>query len=150
MPAIESSIKGSEKLTCVYGGWPSFHDAEVIEIHYWRGQMKPGDWDDSNILPVLTIKVHIFIESPTSRHTLATLRFEDVDDFTMDGFNHQNAILGLSIAIQERGTFQTGERLPPYLVVEFRPAFGIRAKFRCFRIEVLDAVLCDEEGKVCV
>ena len=54
--------------------------------------MKPGDWDDSNVMPMLTAKIHIFIESPTSQHTLATLRFEDVDDYKMDGFNHQNAI----------------------------------------------------------
>ena len=148
MLGIESHIAGSQKLTAIYGEWPSFHDAEVIELHYWRGQMKPGDWDDSNVLPVLSAKIHIFIESPTSQHTLATVRFEDVDDFKMEGFNHQNAILGLSIAIQERGTFENGERLPPYLVVEFQRAFGMSASFRCFRIEVVDAVRCSEEGTV--
>ena len=148
MDGIESSIKGSEKLTRIYGGWPSFHDAEVIELQYWRGDIKPGDWDDRNVFPVLTVKIHIFIESPSSQHTLATLRFEDVDDFKMEGFNHQNAILGLSITVQERGTFTNGERLPPYLVVEFQRAFGMSASFRCFRIEVADAVRCTEEGKV--
>jgi hypothetical protein len=148
MASIESLIAGSEKLTRIYGGWPSFHDAEVIELHHWRGQMKPGDWDDSNIMPMLTAKIHIFIESPTSRHTLATLRFEDVDDYRMEGFNHQNAILLLSITVQDRGQFESGESLPPYLVVTFQPAFGMSASFRCFRIEVVDAVRCTEEGKV--
>jgi hypothetical protein len=66
----------------------------------------------------------------------------------MEGFNHQNAILGLTIAVQERGTSTNGERLPPYLVVEFQPAFGMSASFRCFGIEVLNAVRCTEEGKV--
>jgi hypothetical protein len=148
MASIESLISGSEKLTRIYGAWPSFHDAEVIELHHWRGQMKPGDWDDGNVMPILTAKIHIFIESPTSQHTLATLRFEGVDDYKMEGFNHQNAILGLCITIQDRGTFESGERLPPYLVVEFQPAFGMSASFRCFRIEVVDAVRCTEEGKV--
>ena len=96
---------------------------------------------------MLTAKIHIFIESPTSQHTLATLRFEDVDDYRMDGFNHQNAILGLSITLQDRGKFKSGESLPPYLVVKFQPAFGMSASFRCFRIEVVDAVRCTEEGK---
>lgn len=148
MSDITLLIKGSEKLTRIYGGWPSFHDAEVVDLYYWRGQVKPGDWDDSNVFPVLTIKIHIFIESPTSQHTLATLRFEDVDDFKMEGFNHQNAILGLLISIQERGTFTTGERLPPYLVVEIQRAFGMSASFRCFKIEVVDAIQCTEDGKV--
>src|SRR5262249_48301606 len=103
---------------------------------------------DSNVMPVLTAKIHIFIESPTSQHTLATLRFEDVDDYKMDGFNHQNAILGLSITVQDRGQFESGESLPPYLAVEFRPAFEMSASFRCFGIEVVDVVRCTEEGKV--
>jgi len=149
MVGIESFIKGSEKLTSIYGSWPSFHDAEVIELQYWRGDVKPGDWDDRNVFPVLTTKIHIFIESPTSQHTLATLRFEDVDDFKMEGFNHLNAILGLSICIQDRGKFKSGESLPPCLTVEFQPAFGMGASFRCFRIEVVDASRCTEEGKVC-
>jgi len=148
MASIESLIAGSEKLTRIYGGWPSFHDAEVIELQHWRGQMKPGDWDDSKVMPMLTAKIHIFIESPTSQHTLATLRFEDVDDYKMEGFNHQNAILGLSITVQDRGEFESGESLPPYLVVEFQPAFGMSASFRCLRIEVVDAARCTEEGKV--
>jgi hypothetical protein len=143
MESIESLIEGSEKLTRIYGGWPSFHDAEVIELHHWRGQMKPGD-----VMPVLTAKIHIFIESPASQHTLATMRFEDVDDYRMEGFNHQNAILGLSITVQDRGNFENGESLPPCLVVTFQPAFGMSASFRCFRIEVVDAVRCTEEGKV--
>jgi hypothetical protein len=145
MASIESLIAGSEKLTRIYGGWPSFHDAEVIELHLWRGQMRPGD---SDVFPVLTAKIHIFVESPTSQHTLATLRFEDVDDYRMEGFNYQNAILSLSITVQNRGKFESGEGLPPYLVVEFRSAFGMSASFRCFRIEVVDAVRCTEEGKV--
>lgn len=148
MPGIEPFIKGSEKLTRIYGGWPSFHDAEVVELQYWRGDVKPGDWDDRNIFPVLTAKIHIWIESPTSQHTLATLRFEDVNDFKMEGFNHLNQIFGLSISIQDRGKFESGEKLPPYLVVEFQPGFGMGASFRCFRIEVIDAVRCTEEGKV--
>ena len=148
MASMESLIAGSEKLTRIYGGWPSFHDAEVIELHHWRGQMKPGDWDESNVMPVLTTKIHILVQSPTSHHTLATLRFEDVDDFRMEGFNHQNAIFELSIQVEDRGTDLIGRPLTPYFVVRFEPAFGISALFRCFRIEVVDAVRCTEEGKV--
>jgi len=148
MPNIESHIAGSQKLTEIFGCWPSFHDAEVLEFNLWRGDMKPGDWDDSNVMPIITAKVHIFIESPESQHTLATLRFEEVDDVRMEGFNHQNAILGLSISVQEQLRVESGEGLPPYLVVQFKPAFGISASFRCLRIEVVDAVRCTEDGKV--
>ena len=117
MSNIESHISGSQKLTAIFGRWPSFHDAEVIEFHLWRGDIKAGEWDDSNVFPVITVKFHIFIESPDSQHTLATLRFKEVDDVRIEGFNHQNAIMGLSISIQERGKFEGGEDLPPYLVL---------------------------------
>jgi hypothetical protein len=148
MASIESHIAGSQKLTKIYGGWPDFYDAEVIELHFWRGDVKPGDWDDRNVFPVLTVKIHIWIEDPTSQHTLATLRFKDVNDFKMEGFNHQNALLGLSITIQERGKYESGEDLQPYLVVVFQAKFGMSASFRCFHIEVMDAVRCNEDGKV--
>jgi len=146
MAGIEQYIAGSRKLVEVFGGWPHFHDAEVIELLLWRGDVRPGDWDGRNVFPVVTAKIHIFIEQPGSCHTLATLRFEDVDEFKMEGFNYQNAILGLSISIQERGKFETGEDLPPYLMVEFRSAFGMGATFRCFRIEVVEALACSEDG----
>lgn len=144
MENIESVIGGSEKLTRIYGGWPSFHDAEILELQHWRGRMKPGShWDEGNVMPVLTAKIHIFIEGPASQHTLATLRFEDVDNYRMEGFNHQNVISGLSITVQERG-----ENLTPSLMVEFQPVFGLGASFRCFRIEVVEAVPCTEGGEV--
>ena len=58
----------------------------------------------------------------------------------MDRFNHMNAITKMSVRVEERGTFTSGEKLPPYLVVKFEPSSGIRMSFRCFRIEVVDAV----------
>jgi hypothetical protein len=146
MSGIEQHIVGSEKLTRIYGGWPTFDDAEVIDLHYWRGCVKPGAWDDSDVFPVLTIKIHIWMESAASHHTLATLRFKDVDDFKMEGFNHQNAISQLNISVQERGTLSNGEKMIPFLAVRFHPMFGMSASFRCFHIEVVDAVRCTEEG----
>ena len=89
-----------------------------------------------------------FVLSPTSHETLTTLRFSDVDDFKMEGFNYQNAILGLKIGVQDRSKLESGEDVPSCLTVEFVSAFGMSASFRCFRIEVVDAVRCPEEGSV--
>jgi Immunity protein 50 len=38
---IDSLIVGSEKLTKIFGYWPSFHDAEVLDFHFWRGEVNP-------------------------------------------------------------------------------------------------------------
>jgi hypothetical protein len=148
MASIESLIQDGQKLTAMFGGWPSFHDAEIVDLHFWRGDVKPGDWDGRNIFPVLTIKIRVLeATQPGSTHAghdvLVTLRFHDVDDFKMEAFNHCNQIVEFSVDTQTRG-----DRLPPYLMVRFQPGFGMSASFRCFRIEVVDAVRCTEEGKV--
>jgi hypothetical protein len=137
----ENIIEGSEKLTSVFDYWPSFHDAEILEFNLWRGDVQPQE--KKYIFPVLTTKIHLWeitaeVDSRgylvLRHHTLATVRFHDVDNFRMEGFNHQNAILGLHFTTEDRG-----EVLPPYVCVEFEPAFGISATFRCSRVEVVDA-----------
>ena len=104
VPNIENEIVGSERLTSIFGGWPSFHDAEVTEIHLDRGEVNQ---DTATFeFPVLTIKLVLwnltsrvnangYLE--TEHHTLAILQFSDVENLAMSGFNHQNAIMGLQI-----------------------------------------------------
>ena len=145
MSQVENLVKSSEKLTVFFGCWPSFHDAEVVDVHYWRGAVQPGDWHDSNIFPVLTVKLRILRAtqkdySSNSPDVLATLRFYDVDHFMMDGFNHVNQIFDFTVESQERGTFPNGEKWPPEFVISFVRGFGMSASFHCFHIEVLDAV----------
>jgi hypothetical protein len=152
MTSIESLIQDSQKLIVLFGAWPSFHDAEVVDLHFWRGDVKRGDWDDRNIFTVLTVKVLVLEATQpgatgAGHDVVATLRFHDVSDFKMEGFNQQNMILGLSIIIKERGKFISGESLLPYLAIQFQQAFGISATFRCSRIEVVDAVRCTDGGK---
>jgi len=150
MASIESLIQGSEKLSTIFGYWPSFHDAEVIDLHLWRGEVAPDQ--KRYVFPVVTAKLHLW--ELTKRvdgaghfvlrhHTLATLRFHAVEEFRMEGFNYQNAIYGLSIDVQER----TGGP-SPFFAVQFEPAFGMSASFKCSTIEVVDAVQCTEDGGV--
>lgn len=71
-------VKNSSALTSIFGTWPSFHDAEVLSMHFDRGG------DDG---PSLEARVHVF--SMTSdvdergyyvltNHTLVTLRFSNI------------------------------------------------------------------------
>jgi hypothetical protein len=146
---IEALIGDSKKLTDIFGYWPSFHDAEVIELHFWRGDVEPDV--GRYVFPVL--KVDLFVWELTNdlnrqgylvllHHTLTTLRFHDVNEFRMEGFNHQNAILGLSIIREERSQGPS-----PVFAVHFDPAHGMGASFICSRVEVVDAVRCSEDGK---
>jgi hypothetical protein len=149
MAAIDSLIVGSEKLTTIFGYWPSFHDAEVLELHFWRGdiQTDKGIYD----FPVLTLKIQVWELTNKvdpqgflvlQHHTLTTLKFYDVDDFQMQGFNHQNAMMRLLLSSEQRS-----EGPSPYFAVEVEPAFGMAASFKCLRMEVVEAVPCSDEGK---
>jgi len=128
------------------------HDAEVIDLHFWRGDVKPGDWNDANVFPVLTMKIRILeATQPGASHAgndvIAIFRFHDVTDFKMDGFNHCNQIVGLTIDTQARGKFTDGTDLPPYLVVEFERGFGMSSFFRCLGVEVVQAERCTVDTK---
>jgi hypothetical protein len=150
MSEIASLIIGSEKLTSIFGRWPSFHDAEVHEIQLERGHIDT----EAHLyhFPRLTVRLHLWLMTNevdqnghyvSTKHTLATMKFYDVDSFKMEGFNHQNVIFGLGI---ERKTRDEGPT--PYFAVDFEPSFGIDATFTCLRIEIVEAVPCDAEGSI--
>jgi len=150
MADIETLIQGSQKLIDIFGYWPSFHDAEIIELHIWRGDVDPEQ--KRYVFPLLTVQLHTWELTNEvdergffilRNHTLTKIRFHDVNDFKMEKFNHQNAILELQIEQKERIDGPS-----PFFVVEFTPAFGMSATFSCFRIEVLEALRCEKDGKV--
>ena len=146
--AIETFIEGSEKLLRIFGYWPSFHDAEIINFHLWRGNVDPEK--ELYQFPVLTLDLHHWeltkeIDAAgyfvLRHHTRTTLTFRDVQTVQMNGFNHQNAILDLSINRLERE-----EKPSPYFSVEIAAAFGIEASFTCLGVEVTTAIPCSNAG----
>lgn len=143
MANIETLIEGSEKLTSIFGFWPSFHDAEVIDLQLWRGDATAERSHPR--FPVLTTKIHVWEltsqidargDYALRHHTLTTLRFHDVLDLEIQGFNQQNAIFGLSITAKDHSDHPSRQSF----VVQFEPSFGIDARFQCFRVEVVDAI----------
>lgn len=142
---IESLVDGSEIPRPFYGdAWPCFHDAEIVEVHLWRGHLYPGDWDDRNVFPILTLKVLILEATQpgatgSGNDLLATLRFYDVDSIRLQVFNHNNSIVGFKLRQRKRGFYTNGELLPPSLLVTVEQGFGLFAYFSCARMEVVAA-----------
>jgi hypothetical protein len=73
------TIPGGDRLVQWFGGQPSFHDAEVMELHLDRAR--------SSWLLVMTV------------YKPATVRFtlEDVVDLELADFSSQNVIAGLDL-----------------------------------------------------
>jgi hypothetical protein len=127
-------VSAHEQLTSIFGGWPSFHDAEVLSIRLER------EGSDRWQSPALFAKVHVFAgrpdeNSPTGvefyNHTLVTFRFDLVVDLELSGFNHQNAIFDLRI---EPSPDDASERT---ILVTFEPSFGVGCSFSCQSVEVI-------------
>jgi hypothetical protein len=59
MSEIASLIVGSEKLTSIFGRWPSFHDEEIHDLHLQRGYINPED--EVYEFPFLTVRLHLWL-----------------------------------------------------------------------------------------
>jgi Immunity protein 50 len=141
MQPTESLVQGSEKLLAIFGRWPSFHDAEVMEIRLSRTPKGDGGKRDRRV--ELLAKIHTWnmtndVDSTgyyvLKNHTLVTLRFSGVEELKLEGFNHQNVIFGLTIQPKEDSDSGSSR-----FHVEFDPSFGFDAIFDCSAIEVVDA-----------
>jgi hypothetical protein len=79
----------------------------------------------------------------TCSRAIITLRFYDVSGFEREGFNHQNALIGLALRREDRM-----EGRSPYFAIELAAAFGVDPSFQCLGIEVVDTVPCSDTGRV--
>ena len=135
-------VENSDRLVAIFGHWPSFHDAEIIEFNLWRGDIRPEA--DRWIPSALTAKIHLCDMRPAvdqngchvpRRPARVTMRFHSVDNFKAEGFSHQNAIYDMSVVQAE-----PAEGQPRTFRVAFAGAqHGITSSFHCERIEVIEA-----------
>jgi hypothetical protein len=98
----EAYIENSERITDIFGRWPSFHDAEVVNLGLWRGDVDSER--NASRYPALTLEIdHWEMTSEVDEkgflrlrnRTRSTLEFRDVQAFRMDGFNQQNIMMEL-------------------------------------------------------
>src|SRR5262245_37611856 len=145
MEAVEG-IAGAKQLLAVFGYWPSFHDAEVQWLRLDRRAHGQGCYG-----PTLEVLVHAFEMTNEvgadghyvlRHHVLVHLRFEDAVGLRLDGFNYQNALMGLTVTdLQDRQM----ERVR--WAVHFDSAFGVDASFQCYAVEVVSVVPCSKAGE---
>lgn len=113
-----------------YGSWPSFHDAEVMRITLSRGK-EPGDCSkfsaDINVYYTEEInKGTPQYEIIRIKDNVLTIEFYDVENVSIDGFNHQNVIDDL--ILKDMGDLFS---------VEMKTIYGVNATFCCKEIAVL-------------
>ena len=132
-------VMGSELILDEQGGWPNFHDAEIHDLKFWRGDIRPQD--RVYIGPQITIQMELCaLKNPFT----VLFRFEDCENIKMSGFNNQNPIMDLEFAIEERGNLKDGTPMTPYIIVRLLPVWEFELSFKCFRVSV--ERIADHEG----
>ena len=146
MPKTVENITGAKKVTAVFGHWPSFHDAELLSLRLERSSHRDGCHG-----PTLDALVHAFEMTSEvgadgcyvlRHHVLIHLRFLDVVELEMNGFNHQNALAGLALT-------DLRDRQMEHVrwAVRFDGSFGVEASFQCYEVEVVSVTPCDKAGE---
>jgi hypothetical protein len=140
MSDIATLVVGSEKLTRILGVGPLFTTLKFMKCISSEARQR----HKLREFPRLTATIHLWTSTKEvdergyyilSNHTLATIRFLEIEDLKMEDFNHQNVIFGLEIRQETRDQGPS-----PFFAVDFDPSHGVDATLMCQRIEVLSAV----------
>jgi len=139
-PEAVALVQGYSLLTDRFGEWPSFEDAEVLRLSLDRGNhdwvVRTENWTD-RIPPSLTVKFFVFDnrfadDDPRRKPSEVTIKFCELDQFEIDGFNHQNPILGLGICL----VYSPERRQHMFLVDWGGTALKHEVRFLCESIHV--------------
>jgi len=138
MTALEH-ITGADRLVERFGGWPSFHDAEVVRLTLDRrgengptAEMLVHAW-------LMTDKVDERGYYVLEKHTLVRFVFERLASCEVSDFNHQNVLFGLEVSpetVEGEAAFR----------VTLDSSFGLGGSLLCGRVVVADVAPCDDHG----
>jgi hypothetical protein len=135
MSAKVNDIENAELIEKIFGGWPSFHDAEIHCIVLTRDCESPRPQIDVTIHHwQMTSEMDSAGYYALKNHTLSTLRFAGVTELALTDFNHQNVLWELEISKLEESSSDAK------FAVSMPTSFGCEASFNCKEIRVLSAV----------
>ena len=133
------NIQNSQALISIFGEWPSFHDAEVTSLVLSRQCGNGASLEATIHLWQTTNEIDFEGYFVKQNHILAVLLFDDIVLDLLKDFNHQNALLELSI--RELDAAVSGNDGCQFEVV-FQAAYGCHALFKCQSISVVSAEHC--------
>ena len=146
---VPPGIGGAEKLTGIFGRWPSFHDAEILTLLFDREASAVGYdlvatihlWDMTNEVDSSGYFVLL-------NHTRATFRFYDCNEVRLEDFNQQNVIFDLIFEYEPElpESKEITHRTLSRHLVTFEGCYGLNGTVRCKRVEILEAMLIDPES----
>jgi hypothetical protein len=98
-PPELAAIEGAKALRDWFGYWPSFHDAEVIEMHFCRSSLsslKIHTWETTKEVDARGYNV-------ITKHVVVEFLFKGISTLNLIGFNNQNVLFGLALEKADGG-----------------------------------------------
>jgi Immunity protein 50 len=114
-----NEIRNVRLLTEIFGGFPSFHDSEVLKVSLARGY-RGASLDAAVHVFEMTSEVDEKGKYVLKNHVQVQFHFAGIDQLELSDFNHQNVLQGLHFKRCETG-----------LRVVFESIFGMHATFVC-------------------
>ncbi len=117
-------IPGAEAVSAWFGGWPSFHDAELIQlqlnrsgisqlkVHAWRTSYQPSDVDAQG-------------HFRTDKHAVVTFELAGITDLELRDFSSQNVLAALGVS-------RDGE----IVRVHLSPSYGLGGRIDAREVKV--------------
>ncbi|MDQ6788168.1 MAG: immunity 50 family protein [Acidobacteriota bacterium] len=135
---MEGKIQNIELLTNIFGKFPSFHDAEVVQIILKRKE-------NNKFCPILEVLINIK-QYHLGNSFLVNLKFTNIFGLKLENFNHQNVLGNLDIeefSDQYWETIKNDSRLLGVVSQNEIERLNFYIKFHyCFGVEA--ELLCDE------
>lgn len=127
-------IENHEVVTAKFGMWPSFHDGEVLRIVLDRSAPSKAR------TPSLEISIRGWIMGPEvtsegfyqqNHDSVVHFLFEDIFDLEIEGFNQQNVLSSLNLALMDSPSGLTALR------VELEHCYLFAGEFSAGKAKVL-------------
>ena len=135
---VMARIRGADLIKAQIGHWSDFHDFEIISIALDRSPYLEGIACDLRAV-FFIYDIRQAPSSPERRPAHAEILFHDVDELKINGFNHQNPIMGLGLSV----TFCERLRKERIQVEWGGTAMPHDVQFRCDSITIVRVVDLD-------
>lgn len=136
-----ADVVGAEKLTSIFGGWPTFHDAQVLRV-----ELRCEGVDGEQAGPTLFVRFLLCewsseIDSAgryrSQNHVEVIFRFHQIEQLKLTGYHSQNAVDELFIIDRRKELWAKGWETVWF---EVHVASESELSFRCQVIEIIDVV----------
>jgi hypothetical protein len=118
---VLSEVPGGAALQAWFGRMPSFHDAEILELHLDRAgpsSLRVHTWD---MRAETTDDGHFVLD----KHVVVTFLLEEIVSLELSDFSPQNVIFGLELSKSENG-----------FVLELEHCYGLSGRLEARRISI--------------